>query len=133
MKKLGGWTRIGVVASVVWFLGFAGYIWHSNLDQLSEHYGSSLHLCSTMLDMADESLQQIQNLDARNTRQSANLATYEKCQNRARDAFFHLSDANTSKEAISVLLAIDLGTVVVGWLLVLSGVGVSRWVRRGFA
>ena len=26
MRKLSGWQRIGIVVSVIWFVGFAGYV-----------------------------------------------------------------------------------------------------------
>jgi hypothetical protein len=34
--RLSGWQRIGVILSVIWFIGFAGYIWHADRKEKAD-------------------------------------------------------------------------------------------------
>jgi hypothetical protein len=33
MKKLNGWQRIGIGLSIVWFIGFAAFVWTSEVNR----------------------------------------------------------------------------------------------------
>jgi hypothetical protein len=40
--KLNGWQRIGVVLSVIWFVGFAGYKWYTAIRMKAEMYANEI-------------------------------------------------------------------------------------------
>ena len=79
----------------------------------------------------NERLRYIENQGEREKTESANWAKYEKCQKDA-EAFLD-REMETAKSGIPLLLAIDVGTVLVGWFVVWMFVCITRWVRRGFA
>jgi hypothetical protein len=125
---LNGWQRIGIVLSVIWFIGFAGYIWSQQVKSDVELYGRYLDTCYTILNMDNEAY--IANQEDRDKRQAANWTKYEKCQSGA-GAIFH-ERADNNYKGIPILLAVDFGTVLFGWLVVWSGIGITRWIKGGF-
>jgi hypothetical protein len=38
--RLNGWQRIGIILSVIWFVGFAWYVWSSDRKQKADSYGA---------------------------------------------------------------------------------------------
>jgi hypothetical protein len=130
MRTLNGWERIGIVVSIIWFIGFGVFIWTDTVRRNVEFHGNSLRMCKLILDTNNQSLQYIGKQDERNQRQSANWAKYEKCQKDA-DAFLD-REMETAKSGIPLLLTIDVGTIVVGWFVVWMFVSIIRWVKRGF-
>jgi hypothetical protein len=40
-----GWRRIGIVLSVIWFIGFGGYVWTSEVRHISDYYEFQLKMC----------------------------------------------------------------------------------------
>jgi hypothetical protein len=42
--------RIGIVLSVIWFVGFGGYIWFSSIQRLDDLYSLDLRACSANFD-----------------------------------------------------------------------------------
>jgi hypothetical protein len=55
-----------------------------------------------------------------------------ECQKHA-DDYYQTTSANLqSPEVLAALVAVDAGTVALGWSIVLAAVAVVRWVRRGF-
>ena len=125
MKKLNGWQRIGIVLSIVWFIGFAAFIWSYSVGRTGDFYGHQLDLCKAILDMNNE------DVAASDPRWAINWANYEKCNDQARELFYSLSDEN--RRGIPLLLGVDLGIIAFGWLVVWLAVVVVRWIRRGFA
>ena len=117
--------------SIIWFIGFGAFIWTDTVRQNVEFHGNSLRMCKSILDANNASLRYIGKQDERDKRQSANWAKYEKCQKDA-EAFLD-REMETAKSGIPLLLAIDVGTVLVGWFVVWMFVCITRWVRRGFA
>jgi len=73
----------------------------------------------------------IENQGERDKTESANWAKYEECEKGTRVFFARQFEVATS--GIPLLLAIDVGTVLFGWLVVWMFVGITRWVTRGFA
>jgi hypothetical protein len=125
MKKLNGWQRIGIVLSIVWFIGFAAFVWVSERQRIGDFYERQLGLCKAILDMDNE------NVAANDPRWTVNWADYDKCNDHARELFY--SSHEDTRKRVPMLLAVDLGMIALGWLAVWLAVVVVRWIRRGFA
>jgi hypothetical protein len=41
-----GWRRIGVVLSVLWFVGFGAWLWISSISEHNAFYRLQLHNCA---------------------------------------------------------------------------------------
>jgi hypothetical protein len=109
---LSGWQRIGIVSSVIWFVGFAGYIWIFSTRDASDFYGSQLGMCYTILNVDNEALQYIGIQEDRDKRQADNWTKYEKCRSDATALFYQMADNNY--KGIPILLAER--SFLVGWL-----------------
>jgi hypothetical protein len=125
-----GWRRIGIVLSVLWFIGFGGFLWTNGVGHISEFHRGQLEGCYRILNADNESLQYIQKSEDRDKRQSANWTKYQRCQTEAGNFFQHEFDEQ--KRAIPLLIAIDLGAALLGWILVWFIVLIRRWIKRGF-
>jgi hypothetical protein len=104
-----GWRRIGVILSVIWFVGFGLYAWTDSTTQSSNFYKASLSVCYGLSKPADG----------------------DRCKNEATALF--KQEADKRWEQFPLFLAFDLATVAVGWLLVWAVVALVRWVGRGFS
>jgi len=124
---LNGWQRIGIVLSVIWFIGFAGYAWSHAVQSVVEFYGRHLDICYTILNMDTEAY--IGNQEDRDKRQAANWTKFKKCQSEGSAILNEMADNNY--KGIPILLAVDFGTVLFGWLVVWSGMGITRWIKKG--
>jgi hypothetical protein len=131
VRKLNGWQRIGIVVSIIWFIGFGAFIWTDTLRQYRDFHANSAEMCRLILNANNESLPYIENQGERNKKESANWAEYEMCEKGARA--FLAREYEEATSGIPLLLVIDLGTVLFGWLVVWMFVGITRWVTRGFA
>jgi hypothetical protein len=126
-----GWRRVGVVVSVVWFVGFGGYLWHDSVTQSNDSFTRFLRICDAALDMETDALKNIQDPTKRDRKFDQNMKEERDCKAQATTSFERILDEQYS--GIPILLGIDLATVAMGWLLVLGVVGIVRWIRRGFA
>jgi hypothetical protein len=122
-----GWRRIGIVLSVIWFVGFGGFLWTSEVERIGDFFTSQLRTCKAILDADDEGL----SLEEYLKRHDGHWKKYESCQNRA-SAFFG-SQHRELWQSIPILFAMDAATVLIGWLVVWGIVAVVRWINRGFA
>src|SRR5271168_1648114 len=86
--KLNGWQRIGIVLSVIWFFGFAGYVWTDSIHNVGEFYGWQLGMCVAILDTKNGSLQYIGKKEDRDAKSDANAAEYLSCRQNAQRLFF---------------------------------------------
>jgi hypothetical protein len=115
--KLNGWQRIGVVLSVIWFIGFAAYtayIWNDE-----EHKYWSADQADIFSEATNECLRRSEVdywLDSAKWH-----ATYDKCLYEAHARY------------IAKMFALNFGVIVFGWLAAWLGIVVTRWIRRGFA
>ncbi len=135
-KRLNGWQRIGVLLSVIWFVGFAWFLWTGSKGHALDFYGGQLRMCGAILDADNSALQYIQDLDKRNARQDENWTNYEKCKENA-EQFYHRNAGDYASWnqwglGLFLLFTVDLVIVAVAWLFAWLGVGVIRWIRRGF-
>ena len=104
-----GWRRIGIILSVLWFIGFGLFVWSYEVRQNTTWYSSSLSLCFAMSNETDR----------------------RTCQADISKVFADQFDQNV--KAIPLLVGVDVATIAVGWLLVWSIILLVRWVSRGFA
>ena len=102
--------RLGVILSVVWLLGFAGIALFNSIHGLREQHSRDLKHCSDILDKD-------QNQTIR----------YEECLNDAREVY--LRTADEYKQQIPRLLTEAFGPLLVGWTIMLIGIGMVRGVK----
>jgi hypothetical protein len=131
MDRARGWRRIGIVLSVVWFIGFGGYIWTSEATRLQTSLLAHTDLCYSILKSANDALAHIPNQEQREKRYTENLAKHEECGDRVLRLV--AAERDNLWRSIPLFLAFDAGTVVFGWLVVWLVTLVVRWVQRGFA
>lgn len=103
-----GWRRIGVILSVLWFVGFGFFVWSYEVRQNATWYSSTLSLCYAM---------------SNDTDRKTCLADVSK-------VFSDQFDQNV--RALPLLIGADLAVIAVGWLLVWCVVLLARWVLKGF-
>jgi hypothetical protein len=111
----------------MWFVGFGGFLWHSEIGRIDNFVSSQLQTCKAILDLYDDGL----SLEEYLKRHDGHWKRYEGCQNEAWALFS--SQHRELKQSIPLLLALDAATVLFGWLVVWGIVAVVRWVNRGFA
>jgi TRAP-type C4-dicarboxylate transport system permease small subunit len=104
-----GWRRIGIVLSVIWFIGFGGYLLADSWRTVKRAYSSEFQKCS-----------------------SPNaVEPWRKCWDEVADRHWRAQEENFRN--VPLLLAIDLGTILFGWLVIWGIVGVARRINRGSA
>jgi len=128
-----GWRRVGIVLSVIWFVGFAAFIWVLDMRDKSDFLGHQLHFCGLILDTDTESLQYFKDDGERQKKDSANWTKYHDCQAKAQAFFIADAERGHGATGIALLFGVDLATVLISWLVTWLVVLVVRWVGRGFA
>jgi hypothetical protein len=130
-----GWRRIGMSVSIVWFIGFAWFLWPR--EDEGEFYNEQLRLCRTIWHVDSGQSEAIDKDQERNKRQAHNWSEYLKCESHVAT----LADRQTASEKREkrFVLGMDYLIVVFGWLvvwgvitLVWSVTGIGRWIRRRF-
>jgi hypothetical protein len=116
--NLNGWKLIGIVVSVVWFVGFFLIQWHSRVTGVLDLYTIELVACYQPRDATGFA----------EKHEEADLAQ-AKCKDKARAD--HARNFDAAKAQIP-LIAADFVTVVFGWLIAWNVIAVTRWIRRGF-
>ena len=112
-NKVGVMVRIGIVLSVIWFVGFGAYTWFSSIRRLDDLYSRDMRTCSENFD------------------RTQNQINYEDCIGEATELY--RSRFNVYKERIPRLLAVDFGIIAFCWSVALFGVVITRWIRRGLS
>ena len=116
--RLNRWQRIGIVLSVLAFIGLAR----------DRFYSTQLSMCDGTLRTQNGTLQGIGTQEDRAKREAANQSEYEECKNEAgatsRDLF------NTSLQRMPIFLAKVLGLIVLAWLIEWLVVEIARWIKR---
>ena len=101
---------IGIILSVIWFIGFAWSCVHQNA-RANEKYLTCLNIAPPF--------------------NEEHFRKADRCSTEWR----RLDDsvlARFGRQNIRILLVIDFGTVVFGWVITWFGAVVVRWIRRGF-
>jgi hypothetical protein len=119
------------VLSVIWFIGFGGYLWTGELERIDQSFGRYLELCSLSWHANTNSLHQRIAQDELAQKLAEEWAKYDECRARADRDF--LEARQKARKDLPILLAVALGTVGFGWLVVWLGILIVRWVQRGFA
>jgi hypothetical protein len=104
-----GWRRIGIVLSIIWFVGFGGWLWIDSVRENADFYGGLFGMCYS-----------IQSETGR-----------RECQEHADDYYRTTSAKLQSPEVLTALVAIDAGTVALGWSIVMGAVALVCRARRG--
>jgi hypothetical protein len=126
--KLNKWQRLGVVLSVLAFVGLGIYAWVFEARQRDRFYSTQLSMCYNTLRTKNDALQALGTQEDRIKREAANQGEYAQCMNEADAA---LSESfNASLERMPIFLAKVLGIIVVAWLIEWFTVEIARWIRR---
>jgi len=131
INRARGWRRIGLILSVIWFLGFGLFLWQRTVEDIVQPYSDTLKTCGEILDIDNEALQYLRTVEEIDRRQSANFAKYKKCQTDAEVTWNNTLPSNWL--TLAVVVGVDLVTIALGWLVVWIGIVIVRWVQRGFA
>src|SRR5262245_12902534 len=102
-------VRIGVVLSVLWFIGFGAYMWFSSARQLDRLYSRDVRNCSETFDTTQNSV------------------NYEHCLEEAQELY--LSRFDTQKQRIPRLVAVDFGILAFCWAAALVPFAISRFMK----
>ena len=123
-----GWRRLGVVLSVIWFIGFGAWMWITSTDNLGKDYQSSLGFCYSIGSMEREPIRWD---DPQAQQRLAVIESQEKaCRQRASEGFHQGWEHLKSQSWLIVL--VDVVSIVLFWLVALIIVSVGRWVAIGF-
>jgi hypothetical protein len=150
-KMRSGWCRFGIVASVIWFIGFSGYFYYEAKEEIlkeeiskgeiskgeisnekkSQLIDSQLKYCVTHsngeaeFDICADSVRRLnQEINNKNQRLNDNIQRTNNNIQRKGEEFTAL---------IPIFVVVNLVTIIVGWLLAWFGIMTARWIRRGFA
>jgi hypothetical protein len=126
--RLNRWQRIGIVLSVLAFVGLAVYAWVFEARHRDRFYSTQLSMCDGTLRTQNDALQGIGTQDDRAKREAANQLEYEECKNEA-DATLRES-FNASLQRMPLFLAKVFGLIVLAWLIEWFVVEIARWVRK---
>jgi hypothetical protein len=129
VQIMSGWRRLGVVLSVLWFVGFGGWLWTSSVRGYQDFYGFELRNCSAMSSMKRDALRAD---DQQYDQKSAKIIGEEKACTDNADAFFSREIDKLYSQEVWVLLAIDVALLALFWLLAWIVVAVGHWVLAGF-
>jgi hypothetical protein len=127
-----GWRRIGIVLSVIWFLGFGIYQLAQPTFEV-ELYGRSLHNCTTIYEEAQENVRKFaRDADDMIKRWMPDIeAALKECEEQAK---LRYEGAEPSVYArLAEIIIVNLITIALAWLVAWGCVAVGRWVYRGFA
>ena len=112
MRKLNGWKRIGIIASVVWILGAGLWTYDSDLREASKYIVLAHVQCDA--DLAGKT-------------GDAYTAGFNECNERD-DGSLALAFTNARLQGAVV----GLVPVPLGWALVYLVLFLVNWVKRGF-
>jgi hypothetical protein len=126
--RLNRWQQVGIVLSVLAFVGIGIYAWVFEAWHRDRFHGTQLSMCYNTLRTQNDALQALGPQEDRAKREAANQSEYEQCKNEA-DATLRES-FNTSLERLPIFLAKVLGIIVVAWLIEWFIVEITRWIRR---
>jgi hypothetical protein len=127
--RLNRWQRIGIVLSVLAFVGLGIYAWVFETRQRDRVHSAQLSMCESTLQTQNDALQGIETQEDRAQRQTANQSEYEQCRKEADATLRQTSDADLKR--MPIFLATALALIVIAWLIELIAVEIARWITRG--
>jgi len=81
--RLNRWQRVGIVLSVLAFVGIGIYTWVFEARHRDRLYSTQLSMCYNTLRTQNDALQALGTQKDRTKREAANQAEYELCKNEA--------------------------------------------------
>jgi hypothetical protein len=125
---MSGWHRIGVVLSVLWFVGFGGWLWMSEVNGHQDFYGHQIETCIFVAKMNREPLAPN---DPQYAQKDAKIDGEERaCVDRAAD--FLSQQMSSLRSGVWLIAAAAVASLILWWLLAGIIVSVGRWVAAGF-
>ena len=125
------WQQIGVVLSVLAFVGIGIYAWVFEARHRDSFYITQFTMCYNTLRTQNDALQGLGTQEDRAEREAANQAEYGQCMNEADATLRATTDANLKR--MPIFLATVLGLIVIAWLIELLVVEIARWIMTEFA
>jgi hypothetical protein len=126
--RLNRWQQVGIVLSVLAFVGIGIYAWAFEARHRDRFYSTQLSMCYNTLRTQNDALQGLGTQEDRAKREAENQAEYEQCKNEA-DATLRES-FKVSLERMPIFLAKVLGIIVFAWLIEWFIVEIARWIRQ---
>jgi hypothetical protein len=126
--KVNKWQRVGIILSVIAFVGLALHAWVFQARQRDRFYNMQLSLCEDTLRTENESVQNIGKQEDRAKREATNQTEYESCKVEAGELL--RTSFDSSYKTMPIFLAKVLGIIVFAWLLEWIIVETLRWMRR---
>ena len=111
--KLNGWQRVGIVLSVIWFVGF----WFYSAREPTPAADAQLKLCFTEFENDKYS--------------SETSKRFDDCLRTANAKRF--IEMYQFRKDIPGIIVADVVTIIIGWFVGWLAIVVGRWIRRGFA
>jgi hypothetical protein len=128
MNRLNCWQQIGVVLSVLAFVGIGIYAWVFEARHRDSFYITQLTMCYNTLRTQNDALQGLATQEDRAEREAANQSEYGQCMNEADATLREAADADLKR--MPIFLATVLGLIVIAWLIELLVVEIARWIMR---
>lgn len=148
--KLSSWQRLGIVLSVIGFLGICAYGWHVSDQESDAEWSRREKACQAFVGKLywkdDEEYKKLSAEEKEKTATDAfigkltdkeqaikdkvdakNAMALRQCYDQSRRYVEY-----AKQEIRKLWLAIDVLTVVFGWLFGWFGFAVVRWIKRGF-
>ena len=126
--RLNRWQQIGVVLSVLAFVGIGIYAWVFEARHRDSFYITQITMCYNTLRTQNDALQGLGTQEDRPEREAANQAEYGQCMNEADATLRATTDADLKR--MPIFLATVLGLIVIAWLIELLVVEIARWIMR---
>jgi hypothetical protein len=126
--RLNLWHRIGIVLSVLAFIGLAVYAWAFEARHRDRFYSTQLSMCDRTLRTQNDALQDFGTQEDRVKREATNQSEYKECKDEA-DATLRES-LNASLQRMPLFLAKVLGLIALAWLIEWFVVAIARWIKR---
>ena len=126
--RLNRWQQIGVVLSMLAFVGIGIYAWVFEARHRDSFYITQITMCYGTLRIQNDALQGLGTQEDRAEREAANQSEYGQCMNEADATLRETNDANLKH--MPIFLATVLGLIVIAWLIEWFIVEIVRWIRR---
>ena len=131
LRRLNGWQRLGLLASIAWFVGMWVYVTNVQDKQYWEDWGSTYRMCRDKPHDLSRDFEQSKECQA----EASTFADMMCCNGvNAEDVVSGKVSwgswflwRNQNQIAVAVLM------IPLGWLLVYVCIWLARWVKRGFA
>ena len=126
--RLNAWQRIGIVLSVLVFVGLGVYAWVFEAQHREQFYRWRLSMCNATLQIENESLQHIGKKEDRDQREAAIQADHERCKGQAGADLHDSYDASVRR--LPIFLAKVFGLIILAWLIEWFVIEIAKWIKR---